>query len=62
MDGGWFGLNLMQTYLDTKYERLIDGLEAFKVKHHLNNREISKTLGMSDHTLSRLIAGDTLSL
>lgn len=52
----------IEAYLNARYERLINGLEAFKAKHHLANREISKALGMSDHTFSRLIAGDTLSL
>lgn len=51
-------MNQIEAYLNTRYERLINGLEAFKTKHHLSNREISKALGMSDHTLSRLIAGD----
>lgn len=51
-------MNQIEAYLNTRYERLINGLEAFKAKHHLANREISKALGMSDHTLSRLIAED----
>lgn len=48
----------IEAYLNTRYERLIDGLEAFKTKRHLNNREISRELGISDNTLSKLIAGD----
>ena len=51
-------MSKIDTCLNYRYERLIDGLEAFKAKHHLTNREISKALRMSDHTLSRLIAGD----
>lgn len=43
----------------SRIELLADGLEAFKAREHLSNRDIGRALGISDNTVSRLIDGDT---
>ena len=43
----------------SRIELLTDGLEAFKAKERLSNKDIGRALGISDKTVSRLIDGDT---
>lgn len=43
----------------SRIDYIADGLEAFKAKHHLSNRDIGRSLGISDNTIARIINGDT---
>lgn len=42
----------------SRIDYISDGLEAFKAKHHLSNRDIGRSLGISDNTVARIINGD----
>ena len=45
-----------------KYDRqarcLAEGLALFKIRNHLRNRDIGRTLGIRDETVARLLDGD----
>ena len=43
---------------DKRARLLGDKLAVFKVRQHLTNREIGRTLGIRDETISRIINGD----
>lgn len=43
---------------DKRARLLGDKLAVFKARQHLTNREISRTLGIRDETISRIINGD----
>ena len=43
---------------DKRARLLGDKLAVFKIRQHLTNREISRTLGIRDETISRIINGD----
>lgn len=43
---------------DKRARLLGDNLAVFKIRQHLTNREISRTLGIRDETISRIINGD----
>lgn len=42
----------------SRIDYIADGLEAFKARNHLSNRDIGRTLGISDNTVARVIQGD----
>ena len=42
----------------SRIDYISDGLEAFKARTHLSNRDIGHTLGISDNTVARVIQGD----
>ena len=43
---------------DKRARLLGDRLAVFKARQHLTNREIGRTLGIRDETISRIINGD----
>lgn len=43
---------------DNRARLLGDKLAVFKIRQHLTNREIGRTLGIRDETISRIINGD----
>ena len=43
---------------DKRARLLGDKLAVFKARQHLTNREIGRTLGIRDETISRIINGD----
>lgn len=43
---------------DKRARLLGDKLAIFKARQHLTNREIGRTLGIRDETISRIINGD----
>ena len=43
---------------DARAQRIAEGLAVFKVRQHLRNRDIGRTLGIRDETISRIINGD----
>lgn len=43
---------------DKRARLLGDKLAVFKIRQHLTNREISRTLGIRDEAISRIINGD----
>ena len=43
---------------DARAQRIAEGLAVFKVRQHLRNREIGRTLGIRDETVARLLDGD----
>ena len=43
---------------DKRARLLGDNLAVFKIRQHLTNREISRTLGIRDEAISRIINGD----
>lgn len=43
---------------DARAQRLAEGLAVFKVRQHLRNRDIGRTLGIRDETVARLLDGD----
>lgn len=42
----------------SRIDYISDGLEAFKARRHLSNKEIGHALGISDSTVARIIQGD----
>lgn len=43
---------------DARARKLGDGLAVFKVRNHLRNRDIGRTLCIRDETVARLLDGD----
>ena len=47
-----------QARYDAKAQLLAEALAVFKVRQHLHNKDIARTLGIRDTTVARLLDGD----